>query len=220
MSHPTKDESRRALARERKRRSREKNATRYAEERAVKRAQMHPCACGCGTDIPGTAQFSPGHQNRASRSPEEYEADQERQRQRDRDYQRSWRETNPEKHAQYLTNFKESEAYERAKQRAREQYQANPDATWEAHVLRKFGLTANDYFTMLEVQGGGCAICGELKPGGRPRADGQVHLAVDHCHTTGKVRGLLCQRCNTIIGKANDSVVLLRVAMNYLEHAA
>jgi len=76
--------------------------------------------------------------------------------------------------------------------------------------LKKYGITKDDYLRMVEEQGGVCAICG--KPD-------SIRLAVDHCHTTGIVRGLLCSGCNTSLGKFNDDIEVLRKAIEYLEKA-
>lgn len=73
------------------------------------------------------------------------------------------------------------------------------------------GVSVDDYEKMHRSQGGLCAICG--KPG-----DGRKSLAVDHCHTSGKVRGLLCLNCNTALGHFKDNPVLLLKAALYLEH--
>jgi hypothetical protein len=64
---------------------------------------------------------------------------------------------------------------------------------------------------MLVAQGGGCAICGSTDTKG----PGQF-FAVDHCHETGAVRGLLCLCCNTALGQLGDDVDLLRRAIDYL----
>lgn len=71
------------------------------------------------------------------------------------------------------------------------------------------GLSPQDYDLLLELQGGGCAICG-YDPGGRK-------LNVDHDHTAGRVRGLLCRKCNTGIGFFGDDLEGLRKAVEYLE---
>jgi hypothetical protein len=63
---------------------------------------------------------------------------------------------------------------------------------------------------MLEAQGGRCAICRSDKPGGRGR------FAVDHCHSSGRVRGLLCVACNAGLGQFRDDPDLLRAAVAYL----
>jgi hypothetical protein len=82
--------------------------------------------------------------------------------------------------------------------------------------LRKYKLTVGEYATMLRLQNGRCAICG--------RADNktthnrkQDNFAVDHCHETGKIRGLLCHSCNISIGRFQDNPALLRAAADYLE---
>ena len=73
-----------------------------------------------------------------------------------------------------------------------------------------YGITIEQYGEMLEAQGGVCAICREPCPSGK-------NLAVDHCHETGAVRGLLCARCNSGIGQFLDSPDRLRAAIGYLE---
>jgi hypothetical protein len=60
---------------------------------------------------------------------------------------------------------------------------------------------------MLELQQGKCAIC---------EKSSDKHLFVDHCHTTGKIRGLLCQHCNTLLGMAFDDTNILLSAVAYL----
>jgi hypothetical protein len=83
-----------------------------------------------------------------------------------------------------------------------------------SHRLRKYGLTADDYWAMVEAQAGVCAICGQVESTTRR---GEVKtLAVDHDHTTGAVRGLLCNRCNTGIGLLGDNPATLAAAIRYL----
>jgi hypothetical protein len=76
--------------------------------------------------------------------------------------------------------------------------------------LKKYGLTIEDYGRLLELQGGVCAICG---------VNGGKRLAVDHCHDTGNVRGLLCFDCNVGLGKFQDNADLLRRALAHLERS-
>lgn len=64
---------------------------------------------------------------------------------------------------------------------------------------------------MLSAQGGTCAICKSPDPKGK----GKFH--VDHCHSTGRVRGLLCHACNLALGHMHDDPVRLREAALYLE---
>ena len=63
-----------------------------------------------------------------------------------------------------------------------------------------YGLTVDQYAAMLAAQGGGCKICGTNVPGGNAGS-----FRVDHDHKTGKVRGLLCHRCNVSLGGFGDS---------------
>ncbi len=67
-------------------------------------------------------------------------------------------------------------------------------------LQRRFGITASDFDILLERQGGGCALCGTRQPLGR-----WGRFAVDHCHETGRVRGLLCNRCNAALGVLGDT---------------
>jgi hypothetical protein len=77
---------------------------------------------------------------------------------------------------------------------------------------RRYGLSAADYQAMLARQGGRCAAC-KKKPGPKSR------LEVDHCHLTGRVRGLLCTKCNTMLGMGDDDPDRLRAGIAYLEAA-
>lgn len=63
----------------------------------------------------------------------------------------------------------------------------------EGHRARRYGLVKGEYDTMLAAQGGVCALCGRNDNGGKA-------FAVDHDHSTGRVRGLLCDLCNRGLG--------------------
>lgn len=76
--------------------------------------------------------------------------------------------------------------------------------------LKKYGITPDDFDELMIIQSGACAACG----GSQTYV--AVHLDVDHCHVTGRVRGLLCRRCNTAIGLAKESPTLLRELAAYL----
>lgn len=88
----------------------------------------------------------------------------------------------------------------------------DPEKAWESMIKSRYGITSGKYYETLEVQGGGCGICG------RPNADieGQKRLHIDHDHATGDFRGLLCAKCNTALGKFDDSVDILQKAIDYL----
>lgn len=84
------------------------------------------------------------------------------------------------------------------------------------NLAKNYGLTMVEYNALLRTQGGVCAVCGKDEPQARGRTGKQFALAVDHCHKTGKVRGLLCQKCNRAIGLLGDDPVLMRRAISYL----
>jgi len=85
------------------------------------------------------------------------------------------------------------------------------------HIERKskfkrlYGITFEAYEKMLAAQGGKCAICSKDTPSARTK-----FFSVDHCHKTGKVRGLLCTSCNRGLGFFNDSPSALEAAAKYL----
>lgn len=85
------------------------------------------------------------------------------------------------------------------------------------HMLKYlYGMTIEDYEHLLYSQDGVCAICG--KPETELHNDGgSKSLTVDHNHKTGKVRGLLCGRCNRVLGLLNDDYELLKSCLDYLE---
>lgn len=83
-------------------------------------------------------------------------------------------------------------------------------------TISRHGLTAEQYYAIRQSQGDRCAIC--RREWGRGWNGKGPHI--DHCHTTGRVRGLLCGECNTAIGRFGDDPELLRRAADYLERAA
>lgn len=77
--------------------------------------------------------------------------------------------------------------------------------------MYRYGITSEQYAEMLAAQGGRCAICRTESPGGRKKM-----MSVDHCHSSNKVRGLLCTNCNAGLGHFRDDPDLLRAAVAYL----
>lgn len=80
--------------------------------------------------------------------------------------------------------------------------------------LRKYGLSLEGYEALLAEQGGVCAIC--KLPETSERLNKVRRLCIDHDHETGAIRGLLCNRCNRVIGLMDDDPVILGEAMDYL----
>lgn len=80
----------------------------------------------------------------------------------------------------------------------------------EKRVIYRYNLSSDDYTKLYRNQGGLCAICLEHPESNR--------LVVDHCHSSGDVRGLLCDACNTAIGLLMDSPEVVINAARYLEN--
>lgn len=78
------------------------------------------------------------------------------------------------------------------------------------HLNRAYGLTISQAIDLYEAQGSCCAICKSSL------SDGEK--CVDHCHTSGNVRGILCHSCNKLLGFAHDDVVILKNAIDYLNN--
>lgn len=98
----------------------------------------------------------------------------------------------------------------RAKRNAR-QREKNTDGG--GHLWDRYKITLEEYDRLLHDQNGQCAICGSEDP----KREGDKRLLVDHDHSTGEVRGLLCHDCNMGIGRFNDDPELLMAAIRYLQ---
>ena len=92
-----------------------------------------------------------------------------------------------------------------------------PSGYWrESDLRKKFGITLKDYEELLENQGGVCAICGNGEQAVHPATNQVQNLAVDHCHKTDEVRGLLCAKCNHGLGNFQEDPDRLQKAKEYL----
>ena len=78
-------------------------------------------------------------------------------------------------------------------------------------MFSRYGITIDDYDNMLTEQNGVCAICGTSK-----LSKNKSRFAIDHCHNTGAIRGLLCSNCNSGIGKLKDNPDIIIKAYEYL----
>lgn len=85
------------------------------------------------------------------------------------------------------------------------------------NYLQLYGISAVNYDNMFENQQGKCKICKLPESDIYPQTGKIKSLAVDHCHKSGKVRGLLCSKCNKGIGLLNDDITLLKEAIKYLK---
>jgi hypothetical protein len=143
---------------------------------------------------------------------------------------RLWRANNPDRHAEnqrkWAANNKEKRAASNKKwsagnraqksgaQRAyrSENHDRVTSQASAGHRLRKYGITQEQFNDMLSAQNSACSICGTKEPKGRNNT-----FHVDHCHTTQRVRGLLCHKCNVGLGHFKDSPAALRTAATYIE---
>jgi len=79
----------------------------------------------------------------------------------------------------------------------------------DLYLQRKYGITSSRYEEILKLQEGKCALC-------KRENKGKSAFHVDHCHTTGKVRGLLCNQCNPAIGFLNEDLDRIYKVIDYL----
>lgn len=153
--------------------------------------------------------------------------DQGEKRRRHAEKMRRWREENPEaaRNAERRRRLAVKADPERLRKyrefqnnRDRSEYQSSP--RWHemkrrsdrgSWLRRNYGIELADFERLMEQQGGVCAICGALPPTGYYK-----QLAVDHCHETGAVRGLLCSDCNRGLGIFRDNPGRLERAAEYL----
>ena len=86
-------------------------------------------------------------------------------------------------------------------------------------LTRRYGILPDEYKKMLKAQNNSCAICGTKEPGTRKASNESYawNWCVDHDHQTGKVRKLLCLSCNIGLGKFDDDIKRLELAIQYLE---
>ena len=82
------------------------------------------------------------------------------------------------------------------------------------HLKHQCGITLEQYEAMAEYQFHRCAVCGD--PETRKNQGGIMNLNVDHDHMTGKIRGLLCNRCNRVLGMVKEDITVLEEMKNYL----
>ena len=146
--------------------------------------------CKICNDMKDLAEFQPqGYQCRKCRNEKRrvywaaLPVEERKKRQKSVEYQKQYREKNLEKVKEDSRN---------------------------RHLKRMFGITLDEYNTMLTQQNNGCAICQQACATG-------MNLAVDHDHTTGKVRALLCKNCNTAIGLLGEDTNRMAKAIEYIQ---
>lgn len=129
------------------------------------------------------------------------------------DYQKAYNRTYYLKNKSKLKNkFRANYVANRQERidKAKNAYRRDPESRWAYMIRYKFGISVEQYKAMLSTQDGVCLIC-KQPPSGRFK-----RLAVDHCHKTNKIRGLLCVKCNRVIGYLRDDPVVADAAAAYL----
>jgi hypothetical protein len=97
------------------------------------------------------------------------------------------------------------------KERNKKYRATRKDESREYHLKKLYGIRIKDYNSLFSKQGGCCAICNTHQ------SQLEKKLFVDHNHNNNLIRGLLCSKCNFLIGQSNDSADILRKAIRYLE---
>ena len=112
----------------------------------------------------------------------------------------------------------EKEHYRKNKEKIKERVnrrkstEEGMNALKSSYLKHEYGITLKEYYETLNKQNGVCAICF-----GKELLSGKKYMAVDHNHSTGKVRGILCNRCNSGLGFFKDDIKLFYSAIKYIE---
>ena len=177
--------------------------------------------------MPWKPEYAERRKLKAQQDPE-YRAKRNAQSTKDKDarkeYMKAYYAANPDK---FKKRTPEKQAEHNAKRRAkyamdashREQKKAeakawtknNPEKKKNQRLQAQFGIELSDYQDMLAIQNGACAICGHSD-----MSNPNYFPLVDHCHKTGRIRGLLCMNCNQALGKFKDDTHRLFSAIAYL----
>lgn len=110
-----------------------------------------------------------------------------------------------EKHAKYYKDNKESYSLvaKRSKTKNKEKIKI---ASRLYHIRKKYNIDEQEFYNMYHAQNGLCGICKVVEA-----------TAIDHCHKTNRVRGLLCKNCNTGIGFLKEDIEIMTNAIQYLQ---
>lgn len=130
-----------------------------------------------------------------------------------------WSKEHPEKKREYGRQKRKRDYADPVKRAKRQEWKRNwnkSDVYLNGYYRKRFGVTLNEVNSMLAIQNGRCAniACGteiSIHP-----KDNQKKAIVDHCHTTGRVRSMMCQRCNTTLGHVEDTQSVIFGLLDYL----
>jgi len=125
---------------------------------------------------------------------------------------KKWQSENPEKQKANKKKWYKNNL-NKVRTQSKNWRENNPDR-YKVHMrtstLKKYNLTIESFEEKRLAQNNKCEICQETLKSG-------FELHIDHCHATNKVRGLLCIHCNTLLGRAKDSIEILKSAQKYLQ---
>ena len=110
-----------------------------------------------------------------------------------REYNQTWRENNPDKVKGYAANYRKN----------------NPEKVRDHSIRKSWGFGADRYDSLIAEFGGKCECCGTTED-----------LRLDHCHETGRIRGVLCNTHNLGLGKIGDTIEDVRALLHYMEEQA
>lgn len=177
--------------------------------------------------MPWKKEYAENRKKRAAED-EEYRLKRNRQSCSDKDarkeYMKKYYKEKPEKFKQSADTREAKNAARRAryaedaihrekmKLESKKWQLENPDKVKHKRLMSAFGITLDQYNEMLAKQNHACAICGMTD-----QSNPKVFPHVDHCHATGKIRGILCSNCNMALGKFKDDTSLLYSAISYLQ---
>ena len=114
-----------------------------------------------------------------------------------------------QKKQSYINNKEQHQKYQK------KYYDSHKESSQKCsrkHILKRHGITVEEYNLMFNKQEGKCAICGNHQD----KLKSSLH--VDHNHKTNKIRGLLCYKCNSVLGYAGDNIQILLQAIEYLKN--
>ncbi len=126
----------------------------------------------------------------------------------ERERARDWQKLHPESRRRSVRKWRTAHP-ETSRIKSREWKLRNKDKCSDMGLKYSYGISLVGYRSLLEKQGGHCAICRNGKC--------DTRLVVDHRHSTGTVRGLLCHNCNLLLGHCKENVRILNSAKEYLE---
>jgi len=138
----------------------------------------------------------------------------EKHKNKKKEYDKKYKEKNKQKDKIKKQNYyKENKEtiLKNVKRNYKETKKNNPEILRNIHLKRKYGITVEDYNKILQEQKECCMGCR------KHQSEFIKVLCVDHCHTTGQIRGLLCNNCNRSLGLLGDNISTIENLLNYLK---